>query len=301
MSSTGHPWYTGEVKQRQIHTTTGLVEYADLGEGIPILYFHGNGAGNDAAIMLEKKLIDDGFRLIVPNRPGYYGTPLQFGRMHDHCADLAHGVLDQLHVERVVVIGTSGGGPAACRFAARFPQNTSALILQCALSHPFDAGQWMPRGLSLLLPVFRHLSFFLPILRFGNRRQAKKKDFIADCMTPERFKLLRSSPALDSLGPLMSASMVRCAEWPDGTENDWANWTTDPWLTPGEISCPTLILHDRADTVVPIAHAEWALHCIPDARFCELNAGGHMIWIGQDVDKMFAERTEFIRQNFDKA
>ena len=174
MSNGDDFWFTGEIEQRQVQTSKGPVEYADVGQGIPVLYFHGNGVGNDAAVMLEKSLVDDGFRLIVPNRPGYYGTPLQCGRSHDDCADLAAELLDQLGVERVVVIGTSGGGPPASRFAARHPQRTIALVLQCALSHPFDSGRWMPGGHGLLLPVFRHLWIFLPLLRFGQSQTSPK-------------------------------------------------------------------------------------------------------------------------------
>ena len=103
-------WSTGEISLKQVETSRGLLEYADVGQGLPILYFHATGAGNDAAIIMERSLLDDGFRLIVPNRPGYYGTPLLSGRSSNDCADLTAELLDQLHIERVVVIGTSGGG-----------------------------------------------------------------------------------------------------------------------------------------------------------------------------------------------
>ena len=115
----GDLWFTGEIAQKVAHTSKGPVEYCDVGEGIPVLYFHGNGAGNDVAVMLEKSLQDDGCRLIVPNRPGYYNTPLTSGRSADDCADLAAELLNHLTVERAIVIGTSGGGLGACRFAAR--------------------------------------------------------------------------------------------------------------------------------------------------------------------------------------
>ncbi len=64
---------------------------------------------------------------------------------------------------------------------------------------------------------------------------------------------------------------------------------------------PTLILHDRADTVVPIAHAEWVQHCIPNAEFCELHTGGHLIWVGRDHEKMRSERAAFIRRQFHRS
>jgi pimeloyl-ACP methyl ester carboxylesterase len=183
-------WSAPEIEQQRLETAKGPLEYVDAGQGIPILYFHGNGVGNDAVVMMEKSLLDDGFRLIVPNRPGYYGTSLQCGRTPSDCADLGAALLDRLGIERAAVIGTSGGGPAACRFAARHGKRTSGLILQCALSHPFDSGQWMPVGAGSLLFVFRHLKFFMPLLRFGYRKQNRKldrDDFVAKCMSKERF------------------------------------------------------------------------------------------------------------------
>jgi pimeloyl-ACP methyl ester carboxylesterase len=303
MGNDDNPWFTGTIEQRQVQTSKGPVEYADVGQGIPVLYFHGNDVGNDAAVLLEGSLLDDGCRLIAPNRPGYYGTPLQCGRSFDDCADLAAELLEQLDVGRVVVIGTSGGGPPASRFAARHPQRCVALVLQCALSHPFNAGRWMPRGAGWLWPVFRYLWLFRPVIRFGHRQQTRKRmggQFAADCMTKERFAELRDSPALQSLEGLMAASAVRCSQCPAGIENDWACWAGEPWLTPGSVGCPALILHDRADAAVPIAHVEWAMHCIPGAQFCELHAGGHLIWVGRDAEKMRQERAAFIRRHWDQ-
>jgi pimeloyl-ACP methyl ester carboxylesterase len=297
-------WFTGPVEQRQVRTPSGPVEYADVGHGIPVLYFHGNHVASEGVVLLEKSLVDDGFRLIVPNRPGFYGTPLRSGRSFDGCADLAAGLLDRLGVGRVVVIGTSAGGPPACRFAARHPQRTAALVLQCALTHPFDAGRWMPRRARWFWPVFRHVGLFRPLLRLGHRLQTRKRAggrFAADCMTKDRFAELHDSPALRSLEPLLAAAMVRNAERPAGTENDWANWVGEPWLTPGSVGCPTLVLHDRADVVVPIAHAEWATRCIPGARLCELHVGGHLIWVGPDAETMRRERAAFIRRHAEQS
>jgi pimeloyl-ACP methyl ester carboxylesterase len=94
---------------------------------------------------MEQELLDAGFRLLVPNRPGYFGTPLAGRTSGQACARLASAVLDSLGVSRVAVIGTSGGGPAALSFAASFPERTSALILQCAQTHRWDDLSWWPK------------------------------------------------------------------------------------------------------------------------------------------------------------
>jgi pimeloyl-ACP methyl ester carboxylesterase len=299
MADDDNLWSTGTTEQRNVQTSKGCVEYADVEQGIPVLYFHGNDVGNDAVVLLEKSLVDDGCRLIVPNRPGYYGTSLECGPASDDCADLAAELLDQLGLARVIVIGTSGGGPPASHFAARHPQRCIALVLQCALAHPFDGGRWMPRGARWLWSLFRYLWLFRPVLRFGHRQQTRKRArgvFAADCMSKDRFAELHDSAPLQSLEPLLAASAVRCSERPSGIENDWANWAGEPWLAPGSIGCPTLILHDRDDPAVSIAYAEWAKHCIPGAQLCELHVGGHLIWLGQDAEKMRRERAAFIKQ-----
>src|SRR5688572_12975879 len=109
-----------------VQTTKGPVEVLESGHGRPILYFHGTGAGSDIVPAMEHPLVEAGFRLIVPNRPGYYGTPLSCGRTAGDCADRAAELLDRLGVGRAAVIGTSGGGPGATAFAARHPARTAA-------------------------------------------------------------------------------------------------------------------------------------------------------------------------------
>jgi hypothetical protein len=45
--------------QQRHETSQGVVEYLDVGTGIPTLYFHGTGAGNEAALLLEQSRLLD--------------------------------------------------------------------------------------------------------------------------------------------------------------------------------------------------------------------------------------------------
>jgi pimeloyl-ACP methyl ester carboxylesterase len=124
---------------------------------------------------------------------------------------------------------------------------------------------------------------------------------VAGCLSKSRFTQMREPRALQSLGSLLAGAMLRCPNYPAGIENDRANWAGEPWLMPGCVGCPTLILHDQTNPVSPIAHAEWAMHSIPNAQFCNLHVGGHLIWVGKDAKKMRRERAVFISRRFDKS
>lgn len=58
-----------------IDTVKGKIEFARNGEGTPVLYLHGSLANcNDE--FGHKQLIDAGYSIITPSRPGYGKTPV---------------------------------------------------------------------------------------------------------------------------------------------------------------------------------------------------------------------------------
>jgi len=287
--------------QQRIETPHGDVEYLDVGTGTPTLYFHGTGAGNDAALLLEQSLLKSGCRLVVPNRPGYHGTTLGRRGSAKFCADLAAELLTHLAISRAVVIGTSGGGmPAAC-FAQCYPDRTAALILQCAQSHKWNDGKWLPQGLGPALFLFRH-RIFTPFLRWQNTRHAKASHrqpiTCLRRMSGSRFLEIRDDlNAVQQISELAEMTLL-CAAAPAGIQNDWAIMVGDNGVAHETIGCPTLIIHDRADPLVPFLHAEWSQSCIRKSRLLAIQAGGHLIWFGKESTFMQAKRVAFIRETF---
>lgn len=286
--------------QRNLKTRHGNVEYLDVGTGIPTLYFHGTGAGNDAALLLEHSLLRANCRLIIPNRPGYYATALGRTGSAKCCAELAADLLAHLKITRAVVIGTSGGGmPAAC-FAKCYPHLSSALVLQCAQSHQWNEGKWLPEGLGHALFLFRH-RIFTPLLRWQNARHAKAshRQPIACLrrMSGSRFPEIHDDlNAAQQIADLASMTLL-CSAAPAGIQNDWAILVGDNGIVPDAIHCPTLIIHDPADPLVPFRHAEWSQTCIPESRLLAVQAGGHLIWFGKDFSLMHDERIAFMRKS----
>jgi pimeloyl-ACP methyl ester carboxylesterase len=299
------PWPPPDIPMRIVETARGPVEFVELGQGlpVPVLYFHGTGATGEVVEATERSLAEDGFRLIAPHRGGYHGTPLASGRTPQDCADLAAALLDRLDIARVAVIGTSGGGPAAASFAARHATRAAALVLQCAVSHPYSHRRWMSRRMQLMPGWLRNNRWGLPVLRLGVRRELRRylrdANHIARVMSGERYAEISNDSVTSQLAAVFVQTLVRCARERLGMENDWSNMIGQPWLEPGSVRVPTLILHDRADPLVPFAHAEWARDAIPTAELCDLRLGGHMIWLGADAPRLREHRAAFLRKHSD--
>lgn len=288
-------------ENKRAEAPSGPIEYLDLGQGSPILYFHSTGAGNEVVPSMERPLLDSGFRLIVPNRPGYHGTPLNDRRSASACSAMAAELLDLLGIAKVAVIGTSGGGPTSSRFARELPERTVCLVLQCTESHHWDSKRWLPNNLRWALPLFR-LRWLRPLLRWGAKRQVRRgQGRVEACIqgySGARYEELSDEPALRRFIPHLLESSLICSQRLTGMENDWDVFLGEPWMQPGAIDCPTLVVHDRVDPVVPFIHAEWATQCIDHAELLDVHAAGHLIWYGQDSGRMHQRRTHFLRTHF---
>jgi pimeloyl-ACP methyl ester carboxylesterase len=293
-------WPVPEVCCGTVSTATGPVGYLDAGNGRPVLYFHGTGAGNDLAAVMERALIEDECRLITPNRPGYLDTPLSCGQSSSDAARLACQVLDELNVERVIVIGTSGGGFPALSFARAFPERAAGLVLQCAQSHPWDSPTWLPEGKGWILkfvrrPAGKRLIHWAHHIQTRALRWTKSQ--CLKMLTGNRFCEVQRDPAAIELRDTMIEHSIQCVKQPAGIENDLDILLREKSVPDRAVKCPTLIIHDRLDPVVPFRHAEWSRSVIPGAEVLDVHAGGHLIWIGRDADRMRKRRLAFIRQN----
>lgn len=286
------------IRQQIRELPSGGVEYCDVGEGMPVLYFHGTGAGNEAAVLLERELVAAGCRLIVPNRPGYGKTSLGARGRADHCAWMAAELLDDLQLNRVAVVGTSGGGMPAAAFARLYPHRASALILQCAQSHRWDERRWLPTGIGAGLYLFQH-RFFYPLLKMYNRFCAwscqRKPLSCLRGMSGAAAERLAADEAVMAVIEKLVAMTAACAARPQGIENDWRILVGDNGVVADSISCPTLIIHDRGDPLVPFGHAEWSHAAIPNSEILEVSGCGHLIWFGPDRRRMQERRMEFLR------
>lgn len=114
------------------------VAYADEGQGTPVVLLHGF-CGNsrywdDAAALLKTEM-----RVIAPDARGHGESDASEGpyAMELLAEDVA-GLLDELRIPRVVLLGHSMGGYAALAFAETYPERLIGLGLVHSTTFPDD-------------------------------------------------------------------------------------------------------------------------------------------------------------------
>jgi pimeloyl-ACP methyl ester carboxylesterase len=93
-------------------------------------------------------LRDAGYRVIVPDQIGFCKSSKPEGyqfSLHQLAAN-THALLQQLKVERPIVMGHSMGGMLAMRYALMYPQETGGLVLV----NPIGLEDWKAKGVPLV-------------------------------------------------------------------------------------------------------------------------------------------------------
>jgi pimeloyl-ACP methyl ester carboxylesterase len=233
---------------------------------------------------LVQALVDAGFRVIrMDNRDAglsqsfdHLGTPslLWAGLQHklglvprapytltDMAAD-ALGVLDALGVERAHVVGASMGGMVAQRVAIAAPRRTLSLTSIMSSSGAKGLPQARPEVVRALL-----------------RRPASRQPQAVVDHFVQLFRVI-GSPAYPTPEPELRARILEGVQrsfHPAGTARQMLAILADVTRAAqlARISSPTLVLHGRADPLVPYAHGEDTARRIAGARLVGIDGMGH--------------------------
>ncbi len=281
-----------------VSTAQGPVEYCDSGSGLPILYFHGTGITSEVIPTLEAPLLADGFRLVVPNRPGYGRTPLLPDSSTVGCANRAAALLDQLGIDRISVMGSSGGAAFALSFAATHPSRTLSLVLLCPQVHRWDARQWMPVASKWTLPLLQN-RLLRKVMLQGYRIQISNMSPRAflKLESGERFPDVANDPAALQFCQSTSQEMNRAIR-SAGFDNDMTVFLSEDILPdPRALQAPTLIIHDPQDPIAPVAHVDWLTTVVPTCERMAVHVAGHLVWIGPEAARMHASRVAFVKKH----
>jgi len=271
---------SGQLESRVVSTRVGSVEVAAAGAtGPAVLVVHGTPGDWRQARALAEDLSPD-HRVVLPSRPGYGRTPLRVARTPSEQADMYAALLDQLGIERCVVVGISGGGPSSYAFAAEHAARCSGLVLCCAV-----AGHLMmpPRGMRALAAVPGVWRAVAALGRAQLRRRLRDETAVlADMrrgLSPAEDARLDEDARMraDLLAFAADRAVaLRGAGLRNDTHQFLAASRTVPQTWP-PIDTPVHVLHGDADAVVPLTHARHYSRVIPGATVEVLAGHGHAL------------------------
>lgn len=242
------------------------VNYAEIGEGEPILFVHGL-AGCWRNWLENLPHFGRSHRAIALDLPGFGDSPMPswpidmpaYGRLiHDFC--------EKLGIERVAaLVGNSMGGFVSTEATIERPTRFEKLVLASAAGISFAEarGRQMDAGLSLFEAAIPFLAG--PRRAWLNRPRGREVAFGRLFNYPNRLRpeLLREQiePGLQSPG---FADAIRAI----------GGYDTRDRLT--EIEIPTLVVWGLNDHIVPVEAAIGYQRLIPNSRLELFERTGHV-------------------------
>ena len=272
-----------------VRTSRGEIEYTLRGSGPVVLHCHGTSS-DCFSTCLADPLLQAGFSVLTPSRPGYGRTDLGVGRGAAKAADALVLLLDELGIRSCSVLGVSGGGPTAVALAAAYPQRVDRLVLAAALTRPETRASE---------PSYKiQMAFYGPMHSLtwgmlGMLSRVSPRSMVRQTITTF------STHDPDAVMPLLSANdrevisrFYQGRSSRRGALNDARHTVGAEMLK--KVCQPTLVIHSREDRSVPFAHAEWSLQHIPNAQLCEAGCTGHFFWVGPDAARIGQEVIGFL-------
>jgi pimeloyl-ACP methyl ester carboxylesterase/DNA-binding CsgD family transcriptional regulator len=178
-------------------------------------------------------------------------------------------VLDELELERVVLLGGSSGGSAAISFAARFPERVERLLLYGAYAD--GAGITAPQVREAIVTTVRS--------HWGLGSKLLSDIFLGNAGSDEQERFARYQRAATSAET--AAALLELI------------YRTDVRAELPLVRAPTLVVHRRADRAIPYALGRELAAAIPDATLIPLDGSAHFPWAG-DADSAVRALRSFL-------
>ena len=169
---------------------------------------------------------------------------------------LLRAVLEELALEKVVLVGGSSGGCAAIAFAARFPERVSRLLLYGAYAD----------GSSISSPEVREAIVATVRSHWGLGSRLLADMFLGEANSVEQERLARYQRAAAS--PQTAAALLELV------------YRNDVRADLERVCAPTLVVHRRGDRAIPYHLGRELAAAIPGAALIPLEGSAHFPWAG---------------------
>jgi 2-hydroxy-6-oxonona-2,4-dienedioate hydrolase/4,5:9,10-diseco-3-hydroxy-5,9,17-trioxoandrosta-1(10),2-diene-4-oate hydrolase len=275
--------------ERTIDVAGKPIFVTEAGRGTTVVMLHGGGPGATGLSNYSRNIdaLAAHYRVIVPDMPGY-GRSVKGVDQRDpfgYLADMVRGLLDELNVDTVHLIGNSYGGAAALRLALDTPHRVDSLVLM----GPGGIGttRALPTdGLNSLLSYYSG----------DGPSRDKLAKFIRTYLVydgsavPEDLIDLRYQASIDP--EVIADPPLRRPSGPRAPLTLWRmDLTRDCRLS--TLTTPTLILWGRDDKVNRPSGGPMLLNLLPNAELVMTSHTGH--WMQWERAELFNQLvTDFL-------
>jgi pimeloyl-ACP methyl ester carboxylesterase len=264
----------------------GFAEFGDA-QGRAVFWLHGTPGARrqiptEARVYAEHKRI----RLIGVDRPGIgSSTPYQYPNVFAFADDL-RTMADTLGIEKMCVVGLSGGGPYALACGAAMPDRVVAVGVLGGVvpaSGPDAIGGGAMALGSRVAPLLQVAG--LPIrwmavaLVWLARPVASPAADLYARMSPEADRHLLTRPEFKAmfLDDLLNGSRKQLA----APFADIVVFARDWGFRLHDVKVPVRWWHGDHDHIVPFAHGQHAVSRLPDAELYHLPSESHLAGLGR--------------------
>lgn len=277
------------MKSQVAQTSKGPIEYTLLGRGPLVLVCHGTSS-DCFTTELSDPLVEAGFRVLTPSRPGYGRTPLSAGRSATDAAAALVELLDCLQIPICSVMAISGGGPTGAALAALFPQRVTRLVLAAAVTRPENRKNepGYKNQMAFYGPMHPATWALLGLMSgLSPRRMARQTLALFSTHDPDDGLRKLSNESVGIISRFYHGHSARTGALNDATHTVGAELLRT-------IYQPVLVIHSREDKSVPFEHAEWSLEHIPQAEMCEAGMAGHFFWVDPEYPLIHQHLVAFL-------
>lgn len=259
--------------------TSRFARIEDQGVGLNI-HYHDCGAGDEVVVMLHgsgpgasgwsnfsrnlEPLVQAGYRVVLMDCPGWSksDTIICSESRSALNARVLKGLLNQLGISRVHLIGNSMGGHSVVAFVLAYPQCADRLVLMGGGTGGVSPFVPMPtEGIKLLQKVYREPT--------QENLQQMMDIFVYDPsdLTPALIagRLENILQRRDHLENFIKSLAVNPRQFPDVS------------MRLGEITAPTLVIWGRNDRFVPMDTGLRLVAAIPNSELHVFNNCGHWV------------------------
>lgn len=252
--------------------TLTWAEYGDP-DGVPLLFLHGSPGGRLSAAQHDQRFARQGLRVVSPDRPGYGGSDAAPGHTLRDFADDLLALLDACELDRVFVVGGSGGGPYALALAAAAPHRVRAagILVGAAPLQPDERARQAGFVRTVLdsLDDPARLRTALEQVRASLLEQGVAA-LMPDAADTDREQWSRQAEAMQRM---LTDALTPGAQ---GLIDDFTAIYSSPWgFELAQVSVPVIWAHGQDDHNVPITAAARLAGQLPRCRFIAWEHTGH--------------------------